>query len=274
MPGQKVNSTFSRALRFTARNVQLVSEIGCDLSEISKLRHLNKRGISYSRYLLFKKKWVLDCNIRTVIDIGANVGEFTAVFAELFPDARIYAFEPLLDCFEQLRKVAKQYQGRVKVFNIALGTQEGSFEFQRSSWAPASSFREMSNLHKKNYPHSARSETVKVNVKTLDDVFKNIDLNKNIFIKVDVQGFEDEVIKGGLEVVKQAKVLVVECSLQSTYEGEPMFDGIYNLLRSIGFEYRGSLKQSIRKDDQSFLQADCVFMKKPQISREAWVNDE
>jgi len=208
---------------------------------------------------------LLDCNIRTVIDIGASVGEFTAIYAELFPGAQIYAFEPLPDCFEQLTKVAKQYQGRVKVFNIALGAQEGSFEFHRSSWAPASSFREMSDLHKENYPHTAGSETVKVDVKTLDEVFENIDLKKNIFIKMDVQGFEDEVIKGGLEAIRKAKVLVIECSLQSTYEGEPMFDGIYDLVRSIGFDYRGSIKQSIRKDDQSFLQADCVFMKKPQL---------
>lgn len=265
---------FKRGLRYTTRQLEYLLVTDLDFKELKRRRYLQNVDIQYSRYLLFKKKWLIDREIKTVIDIGASVGEFTGIFAELFPDARIYAFEPLLDCFEQLRKVAKQYQGRVEVFNIALGTQEGSFDFNRSSWAPASSFREMSDLHKENYPHSGGSETVKVDVKTLDKVFENIDLRKNVFIKMDVQGFEDEVIKGGLEVIKESKVLVIECSLQSTYEGEPMFDGIYNLVHSIGFEYRGSLKQSIRKDDQSFLQADCVFMKKPQISREAWVNDE
>lgn len=247
---------------YVIRKLEYFSEIGLNLKNRRYAKHLRKVGINYSRYSLFNKKWLLDTDIRTVIDIGANVGEFTAIFAELFPDAQIYAFEPLPDCFEQLAKIAKQYQGRVKAFNIALGTQEGSFEFHRSAWAPASSFREMSDLHKKNYPHSAGSETVKVDVKTLDKVFENIDLKKNIFIKMDVQGFEDEVIKGGLEVIKKAKVLVIECSLQNTYEGEPMFDGIYNLVHSIGFEYAGSLKQSIRKDDQSFLQADCVFIRR------------
>ena len=201
-------------------------------------------------------------DIGTVIDIGASVGEFTAIFAELFPNASIYAFEPLPDCFESLALVADSYGGRVKVFKIGLGSREGNFEFHRSSWAPASSFREMSDLHKKNYPHSAGSESVRVQVETLDNVFRDIGLDDNIFIKMDVQGFEDEVIKGGREVISRARVLVIECSLQQTYEGEPMFDGIYELLKPMGFEYRGSVKQSLRKDDDSFLQADCVFIRK------------
>lgn len=249
-------------IRYLLSYMTIYLEDGLDYGKYKERRQLKKMGVNYSRYTLFNKKWLVKSNINTIIDIGANVGEFTAIFAELFPDAQIYAFEPLPDCFEQLEKIAEQYQDRVKAFNVALGTQEGSFEFLRSNWAPASSFREMGDLHKKNYPHSAGSDKVKVDVKTLDEVFEQIGLVKNIFIKMDVQGFEDEVIKGGFEVIKQAEVLVIECSLQNTYEGEPMFDGIYTLLRSLGFEYRGSIKQSIRKDDQSFLQADCVFVKK------------
>ena len=104
-----------------------------------------------------------------------------------------------------------------------------------------------------NYPHSAGSETIKVRVQTLDKVFQNTDLEENILIKMDVQGFEDEVIKGAVNTIKKTKVLIIECSLQTTYEGEPMFYGIYTLMHSLGFEYRGSIKQSVRKDDQSFL---------------------
>ena len=252
-----------RCIKYAINKLENLYKTDLSIQEINKARYLRKQlKVNYSRYSLFNKDWLINNNIKTVIGIGANIGEFTAIFAELFPNAQIYAFEPLPDCFGQLTKVAKRYQGRVRAFNIALGTQEGSFEFHRSAWAPASSFLEMSDLHKKNYPHSAGSETVSVEVKTLDKVFENIDLKKNIFIKMDVQGFEDEVIKGGLEVIKRAKVLVIECSLQQTYEGEPMFDGIYRLLRPMGFEYRGSLKQSVCKDDESFLQADCVFMKR------------
>lgn len=259
-----LKSFVNKILQYAARKLEMMSHVGFNVERIRHIQHLKRLGVAYSRYELFKKKWLLDAGIKSILDIGANVGEFTTIFAELFPDAHIYAFEPLPDCFEELTRIANHYRGRIEAFNFALGAQEGFSEFYRSDWAPASSFRQMKDLHKKNYPHSAGSEKVKVEVKTLNNVFEKIDLKKNILIKMDVQGFEDEVIKGGLEVIKGSKVLIIECSLQNTYEGEPMFDGIYNLVHSIGFEYAGSLKQSIRKDDQSFLQADCVFIKKAQ----------
>ncbi len=267
--------SLTKCIGYAIHKLEHLYKTECSVQEMRKARYMKKRlGVNYSRYCLFKNDWLKNCSIETVIDIGANVGELTAIFAELFPSAQIYAFEPLPDCFEQLAKVAEHYQGRVKALNIALGAKEGNFEFHRSSWAPASSFRKMSELHKENYPHSAGSETIKVDVTTLDDLYGSTDLKKNIFIKMDVQGFEDEVIKGGLKVIGMAKVLVIECSLQETYEDEPMFEEIYNLVQSLGFEYRGSLKQSVRKDDQSFLQADCVFMKREQISTQAGVNNE
>jgi len=250
-----------RCLLYIIRKLEYFSQIGFDLKNIRQARHLRRVGIHYSRYTLFNKKWLVDSNIQTVIDIGASVGEFTAIFAELFPAARIYAFEPLKDDVDRLRIVAERYPGRVQVFNTALGAQNGSREFNRSSWAPASSFRAMTDLHKENYPHSAGSERLKVETKRLDDVLGDKDLDGNILVKIDVQGYEDEVIKGGPEVIKRARILVIECSLQNTYDGEPMFDGIYNLLRPLGFEYQGSLKQSIRRGDQSYLQADCIFIK-------------
>jgi FkbM family methyltransferase len=252
---------FNKGIRYTIRQLEYLLSTGLAYKELRRRRYLQNLDVHYSRYLLFKKKWLINGDVKTVIDIGANVGEFTTIFAEVFPDARIYAFEPLPDCFAQLSKVARRYQGRVKEFDIALGAQQGSFEFHRSAWAPASSFREMNKLHKLNYPHSAGSKTVKVNLETLDKIFSNIDLKKNVFIKMDVQGFEDEVIKGGYDVINRAQILVIECSLQQTYVDEPMFDGIYQLLHPMGFEYRGALKQSIRNDDQSFLQADCIFIK-------------
>ncbi|NQU87010.1 MAG: FkbM family methyltransferase [Mariniphaga sp.] len=203
----------------------------------------------------------MDSNINTVIDIGANIGEFTFIFSELFPNAYIYAFEPLPDCFNQLEKRTKNMRN-IKIFNFALGSTEGELKLHKSSWHPASSFREMGDLHKQNYPHSSESDDLIVRIKKLDDIFKKESLTNNIFIKMDVQGFEDEVIKGGPNIFKNAKVVVVESSYQKLYDNEPLFDGIYSLLKPLGFEFRGSLKQSVSKSDESFLQADCIFIKR------------
>ena len=120
----------------------------------------------------------------------------------------------------------------------------------------------MADLHKKNYPHSSESVELKVPIQRLDDVFKSTNLDNNIFIKIDVQGFEDEVIKGGVETFGKAKVIIVESSYQKLYENEPLFHGIYSLLQPLGFEFMGSLKQSKFHVDESFLQGDCIFIKK------------
>ncbi len=250
-----------KSIYYVIRKLEIISQIGFNIKSIRYARYLRKKGVNYGRYMLFNKNWLLNSNINTVIDIGANIGEFTTIFAELFPDAKIYAFEPLPDCFKQLEIRTKKNLKNIKNFNYALGSQEGELKLHKSSWHPASSFREMGDLHKQNYPHSSESEDLIVRIRKLDDIFSDVSLTNNIFIKMDVQGFEDEVIKGGVNIFKKAKVVVAESSFQKLYENEPLFHGIYSLLHPLGFQYVGSLKQSANKKDESFLQGDCIFIK-------------
>ena len=91
-------------------------------NQLIKKRKLNKLGIIYSRYKLFDKKWLHDSEINTIIDIGANVGEFTLIFSELFPNAYIFAFEPLPDCYTQLEKNTSNRE-KIKIFKYALGSE-------------------------------------------------------------------------------------------------------------------------------------------------------
>jgi len=256
-----MRSFFSRAIGFTSRKLAELHSTALDPTKIRRMVTLKRKGIHYSRYSLFNRRWLTDARIHTVLDVGANVGEFSAIFAELFPAAQIHAFEPLPDCYQKLCGEADKYGGRIKPINVGVGSQIGTLTFNRSNWAPASSFRTMAPIHKENYPHSADSESISVDVTTLDHWAQDKELKDNIMIKMDVQGFEDEVIRGGPGIVGRARVLVLECSFQPTYENEPMFDGIYELLKPMGFVYRGSLKQSIRKIDDSFLQADCLFVR-------------
>jgi len=249
-----------KVLGFMIRMLSSLYDNGFSVKRIRTKRRLSKYGVNYRRYKLFDKKWLLDLDINTVLDIGANVGEFTCIFNELFPEAKIYAFEPLPDCYSRLEERTRN-KDKIKTFNVGLGSKDGEMQIHKSSWHPASSFREMSDLHKQNYPHSSDSKDLNVRLKKLDDIFNINDLSKNIFIKMDVQGFEDEVIKGGLNVFKLAKIIIVEISFETLYKDEPLFDGIYSLLKPLGFNFVGNLKQSVNKNDGRFLQADCIFIK-------------
>ena len=249
----------SKILNYVIRELNLFSYYGLVNSYYLK-KKLNKKGINLSRYKLYDKKWLKDLEISTVVDIGANVGEFTAIFNELFPTSQIYAFEPIPICFDKLNDRVSNLKN-VKTYNIGLGSKNGELNLNKSSHDPASSFREMSDLHKENYPHSSGSEELKVAVHRLDEVLDLSNIHSNIFIKIDVQGFEDEVIIGGMKTFDKAKVIIVESSYRKLYENEPLFHGIYSLLQPLGFEFMGCLKQSVFKVDESYLQGDCIFIK-------------
>jgi len=75
----------------------------------------------------------------------------------------------------------------------------------------------MGGLHKRAFPFTSKDALEKIAVKRLDDMARDLDLTENILIKIDVQGFEDRVIAGGLKTIQMAKLLIVETSFESLY---------------------------------------------------------
>ena len=71
---------------------------------------LKKKNVHYSRYELFNKSWLKKLNIKTVLDIGANIGEFSIIFDQIFDKPKIYAFEPLPECIKKLNDISKDYK--------------------------------------------------------------------------------------------------------------------------------------------------------------------
>ena len=119
----------------------------------------------------------------------------------------------------------------------------------------------MLDLHKKEWPDSSSNTIVEVNSITLDDwieAFNEI-FNDNFLIKLDVQGYELPVIQGGINTLKQAKIVLIEVSFYEFYENQPLFDDVYDCLRKLGFEYRGNLHQFLSKDNKKIIFADAIF---------------
>ena len=85
-------------------------------------------------------------------------------------------------------------------------------------------------------------------------------MNHEILIKLDVQGYEDRVIKGGEETFKKAKACIVEVNLYKLYEGQTNFKEIVELLYNSGFRYAGNLDQAFDNDGR-VIYIDAVFIK-------------
>jgi FkbM family methyltransferase len=229
--------------------------------ENPKLFSLWRRGIPIDTFRKLNQHWLTEAGINTIFDIGANVGQFAKLIHEVLPTAMIYSFEPLEDCYEELKKQMQQVD-HFEAFKVALSDINGELEFHRNEYSPSSSVLPMADLHRENYPFTAKEYLTKVRSAKLDDIAKDLKIEDNLLIKIDVQGFEDKVIAGGRNIIRRATILILETSFQPLYIGQPLFEDIYDSLKQ-GFRYMGALNQNRSPIDGSMLDEDSIFVKKP-----------
>ena len=146
--------------------------------------------------------------------------------------------------------------------NYALGNENGEKTIYLNEYSPSSSILEMNELHKKAFPFTEKTIPEKIEIKKLDEISTDLNLVKPLLIKIDVQGFEMEVIKGGLKTIKQADIIIIETTFEELYNGQPLFHEIYTFLQELGFIFKGNFDQLTNPNDGNILQADSVFEKK------------
>lgn len=201
--------------------------------------------------------WLKNLHIRTVLDIGANTGQFAAKIRSILPESFIYSFEPLPDAYASL---VSEMGGEpcFKAFNFALGDENKKTMIHRSGFSPSSSLLPMLELHTAAWPYTTEVGTEEIEVRQLDTL--DFALEPGVLVKIDVQGFEDKVIAGGRATIGAAACVLTEVSFQRLYEGQPLFDDIYRMLLDLGFEYQGNWDQAPDPRDGRPLQADAIFI--------------
>jgi FkbM family methyltransferase len=213
------------------------------------------------RYALGQYAHLTSLEINTVIDVGAHRGEFALMIKKLLPGAAVISFEPQKEEFQALQKQLSGIPG-CRTFNYALGDQNGAVGMHRSEYSPSSSLLPMAELHKQAFPYTARQTTETVEIRRLDDLAAEFTLIPEILLKIDVQGFEDRVIMGASSIVSRAKALIVEVSFRELYQGQPLFDDIYEQIKARGFAYSGNLYQLLNPSNGEALQADALFIRR------------
>ena len=167
-------------------------------------------------------QWLININFRTILDIGANTGQFASTISAMMPTAMLYSFEPLPDCYESLVANFKN-SPNFKAFNLALGNEEGRITINRNEFTPSSSLLPMADLHIETYPFTQKSCSQEVKIVRLDDLATQLDINEPLLIKLDVQGYEDKVIEGGQNTFSKAKALIIEMSIEELYIKQKLF---------------------------------------------------
>lgn len=132
----------------------------------------------------------------SALDIGANIGNHTIYFSDYF--TTVYSFDPNPRTFDLLSFNLKTVDNCIP-FNIGLGDEAGIFElYENKTNMGASSLK---------HDYDSGSSKIKIQVKKLDDI--EAELGPVSFIKLDVEGFEDNVIRGGLKLIRKHQPIVV-----------------------------------------------------------------
>lgn len=200
-------------------------------------------------------------NIRTVIDIGANVGEFAEFLATYFNAEKTYAIEPLPSCAQVVRERGKTIRN-LEVFECALSDTAGKATLYENSYAPASSMLPVSSISATEFPQTAtNSGEVEVAVARLDDLIDVRDVIPGLLIKIDVQGMEHHAISGGKKIFGAAQCVLIEMSFVPMYDGQPLFEEVHELLCTFGFRLSGIKNQIDSPKTGQPLFMHCLYVK-------------
>lgn len=199
-------------------------------------------------------------NIKTVLDIGANEGQYARRLRKLLPNARIYSFEPLPVPFQELTKL-KARDPNFEAVNLGLSDETREVDFEINDFSPSSSMLAITKKQVEAFPETARTRKTRVSLTTLDKWACERELETPLLLKMDVQGLEDRVIRGGLKTISRAEVIISEVSFSRLYEGQPLFDDIYRQLHSLNFRCAGMVEPLYHPQTGEILQADAIFIR-------------
>jgi len=202
---------------------------------------------------------------RTIIDGGANIGQFARAGAEFFPKAEIISFEPLLDAVAQFRKNLADCS-RVRIIPAALGAADGTLTFYPNAWSQSSSALPVTETMQKEHPFTQQLAPIEVPVVRLDASLSKETLAPPVLLKLDLQGYEIEALKGATGILPRLDYILLEVATRPMYEGQPLFDDVRRHLADAGFEFLQFLEGGTQLP-AGHGEGDAVFVRQDVASR-------
>lgn len=226
---------------------------------------LHRRGLELGPYppggQSRRARLLASRGIDVVLDVGANVGQYGLELRAAGYEGRIVSFEPLSQAFAELSRVAEA-DGRWECRRLALASSEGSAEINVSGNSYSSSLLEMKDRHLRSAPDSAYTGTEKIPLGTLDSIWQEVVREgERPYLKLDVQGFELEVLRGASASLGEVAAVQSELSLVPLYEGAPLFGDLIDYLQAHGFRLAGLEPGFEDPRSGELLQADGIFVR-------------
>lgn len=195
----------------------------------------------------------------TIIDIGSNKGQFILLIEKIYPNKNIYSFEPIKEMINKQKKFFA-YKNNIIFHNVALGSSTTLKEFLITARMDSSSFLKIvSDKNKSKNYDIVENRNIQIN--TLDNLLINEKISHPVLIKIDVQGYELEVLRGANNLLKKTDYLLLEVSKNEMYQNQPIEKVIVEYLKNLNFDILKSNNWS-KVQNTNFYQRDIIFYKK------------
>jgi len=221
---------------------------------------LRNRSIS-DTILSFKNLRERGFNPSVIIDCGAHEGWWTKKIKIIFPDSKILLIEALPEKEKYLAKIKMDYSNVDYEMALLGAYNVEAVKFYKMGTG-SSVFEEQSNIPR---------EIISLPMKTLDQIVYARKIDKISLLKLDVQGFEIEVLKGGLNTLRNSDIVLLECSFLQYNKCAPLFNELVNFMATEGF-FIYDIGSLFRWKGAALLQADIIFIKKESTLRQCFFN--
>jgi len=198
----------------------------------------------------------------TIFDVGANIGQYGGMVRKCGFTGRIVSFEAIPAVHAELTAVAARDHDWTVAPCAALGRAPGTAEIHVAANVLSSSFLPMEDAHLQAAPESRYVATQQVPVARLDELAsKLLRDNGRLLLKIDTQGYEQEVLMGAGAVLDKVCALQVELSLMPLYHGAPTLRTMLELCERLGFDLYGLIPGLYERTTGRLLQMDGLFLR-------------
>lgn len=198
--------------------------------------------------------------LRTVIDVGANRGQFALALRAHCPEAKVYCFEPLANAASKLREVFRNDQ-LMSIFEVAIGPRSEIGTIHVSGRDDSSSLLAIGPAQDALFPGTAEVDVKQVRVCRLSECIGSQDIARPAMLKLDVQGFELEALRGSDDLLHCVDSVLVECSFVELYVGQSLAGPVIEWMAAQGFTLAGVFNLATNADRLP-IQADFLFGRK------------
>lgn len=190
-------------------------------------------------------------NPSIAIDVGAYHGEWTKMFKKIFPSTKVLMIEAQTEKLSMLKEVCEKFSGEVICETALLGADAGQeVEFVQMETG--------SSVFEESSPYSRKR--LKKRLTTLDNLLENYASFKPVdFLKLDVQGYELQVLKGAPTILQHTEFVLMETSLIPINRGCPLILEVMTFMDRMGFRTMDFCSQ-VRRKDGSLWATDLLFV--------------